>query len=292
MKQKILFIINPISGVGRKDILPGLIAKHLDHSIYEPSIVYTEYRKHAKEIATEYALKNWDVICAVGGDGSVNEVGTALIGTKTKLAIIPVGSGNGLARHLHIPLSIEKAIVNINHQNELLIDTVLVNDKAFLNAAGYGIDALVAKKFNSSPKRGLINYIRLSLKEYISYKPIHISIDINGMHKSLPVFMLSIANASEFGNGFQISPHSDVTDGKIELVMVKPFKFWEIPKLTYLFFKGSSNNSEYLEVIPFEEATIKINTSIAQYDGEPFDVRNELKVKVIPKSLYILVGKK
>lgn len=292
MMTKILFIINPISGVGRKDILPDLIEKHLDHSIYTPTIVHTEYRKHAKEIAKEYADKGWDVICAVGGDGSVHEVGTALIGTQTKLAIIPTGSGNGLARHLHIPMQIDKAIELLNKQESILMDTVLVNDKPFLNAAGYGIDAFIAKKFNDSPRRGLINYVRLSLKEFVHYEPVRISMQINGITRSLKVFMLSIANASEFGNGFCISPESDVTDGKIELVLVKPIKFWDVPKLTYQFFNRKSNNSEFLEVIPFEKATINIDHELAQYDGEPFQVRKELNVEVVPKSLHILVGKK
>lgn len=292
MIAKILFIINPISGVGRKDVLPELIEKHLDHSLYSPTIVYTQYRKHAKEIAQEYAAKGWDIICAVGGDGSVHEVGTALIGTSTKLAIIPAGSGNGLARHLGIPMQLEKAIETLNEQRTIVMDTVLVNDKPFLNAAGYGIDAFIAKKFNDSARRGLINYVRLSLKEFFHYEPVRISMKINGMSRSLSVFMLSIANASEFGNGFCISPDSDVTDGKIELVVVKPIKFWDVPKLAYQFFNRKSNNSEFLEVIPFEEATINIDHSLAQYDGEPFQVRNELNVKVVPKSLHILVGKK
>ncbi len=292
MKTKILFIINPISGVGKKDILPSLIAKHLDTNLFEPSIVYTEYRKHAKEIAKEYSEKGWDIICAVGGDGSVHEVGTALIGTQTKLAIIPVGSGNGLARHLNIPLQIHKAIETINEQNCILMDTVLVNDKPFLNAAGYGFDALIAKKFNESKTRGLLGYVKLSLSEFFNYQPVDISIKINGKQKTLPVFMCSIANASEFGNGFCISPESDVTDGKIELVLVKPMRLWEIPKLAFQIFNRKSNLSHHLEVIPFEEAQIKLTHPVAQYDGEPFQVRNELNVKVVPKSLHILVGKK
>lgn len=292
MKTKILFIINPISGVGKKDILPALIDKHLNHEIYSPSIVYTEYRRHAKEIATEYAQNGWDIICAVGGDGSVHEVGTALIGTETKLAILPVGSGNGLARHLNIPLQISKALETINQGKSILMDTVVVNDKPFLNVAGYGFDALIAKKFNESTQRGFMGYVKLSLSEFFNYQPVDISIKINGIQKTMPLFMCTIANASEFGNGFCISPDSSVTDGKIELVLIKPIRLWEIPKLAFQIFNRKSNLSHHFEVIPFEEAQIKLSHPVAQYDGEPFQVRNELNVKVIPKSLHILVGKK
>ena len=170
MKTKILFIINPISGVGKKGDLPALIEKNIDKNLFDYQITMTEYRKHAKQLAYQSAMDGFDIVCAVGGDGSVHEVGTALIGTQTKLAIIPAGSGNGLARHLNIPLNIEKAIQNINEMNVLQMDTVLVNDKPFLNAGGYGFDAIIAKKFNDSTKRGFANYVKLVFKEFLKKK--------------------------------------------------------------------------------------------------------------------------
>ena len=156
----------------------------------------------------------YDIVCAVGGDGSVHEVGTALIGTKTKLAILPVGSGNGLARHMKIPLNVKEAIECINKNNSIQMDTVLVNDKTFLGVGGYGFDALIAKKFEGSRKRGFTSYIKLVLKEVFKYNPINVSIDANGQVRKLPVFLCTIANTSEFGNGFIVSPKSDATDGK------------------------------------------------------------------------------
>lgn len=292
MKTKILFIINPISGVGKKGNLPALIEKNIDTSLFEYNITMTEYRKHAKQLAYQSAMEGYDIVCAVGGDGSVHEVGTALIGTNTKLAIIPAGSGNGLARHLNIPLNIEKAIQNINQMNVLKMDTVLVNDKPFLNAGGYGFDAVIAKKFNEANKRGFMNYIKLVAKEFVKYNPVNVTIDINGEVKQLPVLLCTIANASEFGNGFCVSPKSDVTDGKIELCLLKPFSLWSAPKLAYQFFRKKSDRSRFAEIISFEKARITLTNQVAHYDGEPFDVRSVLNVQVVPKSLNILVGKK
>ena len=292
MKKKICFIINPISGTGKKKIVPELIEAYLDHSIFTHEIVYTQYPKHAVEIAKQAADRGVDVVCAVGGDGSVHEVGTALIGTSTSLAILPVGSGNGLARHLKIPLKIEKAIQCINNQNQLVMDTVMVNETQFLGIGGYGFDALIADKFNKAGKRGLWNYTKLILREFYSFKPISIQIELPNFKREMPVVLCTLANASEFGNGFCISPASSVTDGKIELCLLKPFKFWKAPSIAYHFFKKTSHKSRFTEIISFKKGKITCNQGMAHYDGEPSKVRNELNIEVIPKSLNILVGKK
>ncbi len=215
MKQRIQFIINPISGVHKKTDIPGLIDMHLDHDKYEYGISYTEYRKHAIKIAKKCSKDGIDIVCAVGGDGSVHEVGTALIGTKTQMAIIPVGSGNGLARHLNIPLNVKDAILCINDGKYIHMDTVKVNNKAFIGIGGYGFDAVVAKEFDKGKKRGLLGYIITVFKEFFKYNPLNVSIDIDGKVKSLPVMLCTVANSSQFGNGFTVSPDSDVEDGEL-----------------------------------------------------------------------------
>jgi YegS/Rv2252/BmrU family lipid kinase len=292
MKQKIRFIINPISGIGTKGDLPDIIAKNLDHSKFDYDIATTAYKKHAKEIAYDASIEGIDIVCAVGGDGSVHEVGTALIGTQTKLAILPCGSGNGLARHLGIPMDLPKAMHCINRDETIRMDTVLVNDKPFLGIGGYGFDALIAKKFDSYRRRGFWSYVKLVLREFIRYNPINVSIDLNGEVKKLPVVLCTIANSSEFGNGFVVSPTSKITDGEIELCLLKPFSIWSAPSVAYRFFKRTSHKSKFSEVISFKKARIQLSQNIAHYDGEPFDVRNELNVQVVPSSLNILVGKK
>lgn len=290
MKQTILFIINPISGVGKKGDLPNIIKENLDHTKFNYEIAYTEYKKHAKEIAFEASMKGVDIVCAVGGDGSVHEVGTTLIGTQTKLAIIPCGSGNGLARHLGISMEIPEAINCINNNEFIRMDTVLVNDKPFLGIGGYGFDAHIAKKFDTYHKRGFWSYVKLVIQEFKNYRPINVSITLNGETRKMPVFLCTIANASEFGNGFVVSPNSSITDGKIELCLLKPFSAWFAPGLVYRFFKRTSHHSKFFEIISFQKARINLSQKIAHYDGEPFDVREELNVEVVPHSLTILKG--
>lgn len=292
MKQRIRFIINPISGVGRKGNIPLLIEKYIDANKFDYDIAYTEYHKHAKQIAFDSVLEGFDIVCAVGGDGSVHEVGTALIGTKTKLAILPAGSGNGLARHLKIPLNISKAIQSINHLYEIQMDTVLVNDKSFLGVGGYGFDALIAKKFNEGNVRGFSKYIQLVFKEYMRFSPKQVTFELDGAIREENVVLCTIANASEFGNGFCISPNSSVLDGKLELCLLRPFSIWSAPLIAYRYFKRTAHKSRFTEIIPFSKARMFLSEKIAHYDGEPFDVREELNIEVVPKSLYILVGKK
>jgi YegS/Rv2252/BmrU family lipid kinase len=289
-KQRIRFIINPISGVGSKKQLPNLIATHLDHAIFDHEITYTEYPKHGKELALEASKQGMDIVCAVGGDGSVHEVGTALIGSDTKLAIIPVGSGNGLARHLNIPTDVVGAIQCINDGHSLAMDTVLVNNNRFLGVAGYGFDAHIAEQFSKQKRRGLRTYIYLIMREFFKFNPINVSVDLDGKVKSLPVFLCTIANSSQFGNGFTISPKSDVTDGKIELLLLKPFRFWHLPSLIIKFFRKRSDKTRFSEIISFKHAKIKVSQSLAQHDGEPINVQKELNIEVVPASLNILVG--
>ena len=206
MKKRIWFIINPISGVRRKDDIPALIRRFLYHDTYAFEIQYTKYKGHAIEIAQEAVQLGIDIVCAVGGDGSVHEVGTTLIGTKTSLAVIPIGSGNGLARHMFIPRNIKKAIQTINLNHQITMDTVMVNDQPFLGVGGYGLDAVIAKKFDEDHKRGFWTYVKHVFKEFFRYNPMNISIDTNGQIKKLPVVLCTIANTSEFGNGFKVSP--------------------------------------------------------------------------------------
>lgn len=290
MKKKIRFIINPISGIRVKNDIPRLIEEYLDLDLFDYDISITEYRKHAKIIAKQSTEEGYDVVCAVGGDGSVHEVGTALIGTNTKLAILPIGSGNGLARHLNIPLNVEDAIECINKDESIKMDTVLVNDKSFLGVGGYGFDAVIAKKFDTHHKRGFRGYLGLIIREFFKYNPINVSIDLDGKVKTLPVVLCTVANASQFGNGFTISPKSDVTDGKLELCILKPFSIWSAPSIIYRFFRKRSDNSRFTEITHFKKAKIKLSKKIAHYDGEPFEVLDELNVSVVPKSLNIVVG--
>lgn len=291
MKRKIRFIINPKSGVHQKNDIPGLIAKILDPNQFDYDILHTEYRKHGKTLAREAAALGYDIVCAVGGDGSVHEVGTALIGTKTALAILPAGSGNGLARHLKIPLDLSQAIAMINNSQLIQMDTVLVNDKPFLNVGGYGFDALIAKKFDTFHQRGFWGYSKLITKEFFKYVPKTFTIEVNGTTREETLLLCTVANASEFGNGFCISPKSSITDGKLELCLMRPFHTMRTLPILIKCFRKKTHTSRFVEVISFTKARITLPTRLAHYDGEPFDVRDEVNIEIIPNSLPILIGK-
>lgn len=290
MKKKIRFIINPISGGVKKAKVPQMIEEHLDHSLFDYDIAITQYKKHAKSIATESALEGIDIVCAVGGDGSVHEVGTALIGTKCHLAIIPTGSGNGLARHLKIPLKTSLAIQNINQMNSLCMDTGLANDKPFLGVGGYGFDAFIAKRFDEYHIRGFWGYTQLIYEEYFSYSPRKMKVEINGEVLKGKFLLCSVANSSEFGNGFCISPKSTVVDGEMELVLLSKFSWFRTIGVLSRFFLKRIEGSKYIHIIPFKKVRITLEEPLAHYDGEPFIVRNEVNIEVVPSSLLVLSG--
>lgn len=291
-KKKIRFIINPISGIGKKNQLPDLIEKHLDHRIFDYEIRLSEYKLHARLIAQESVLEGFDIVCAVGGDGSVHEVGTGLIDSNVKLAIIPAGSGNGLARHLQIPLEVIAAIESINGYYLSKMDTVLCNDTPFLGFGGFGFDAMIAKKFDEYHKRGLSSYVKLVFQEIFGYKREMISVKIDDKEWKGKFILCSIANSSEFGNGFCISPHSNIEDNQLEICLVEKLPIFGAPKLLLDVFFRRVDKNKHITIVPFQEAIIKLDRPIAHFDGEPFVVDSKVKIKIKPKSLNILVGKK
>lgn len=291
MKKRIRFIINPISGGVKKAKVPQMIQEHLNHELFDYDIAITQYKQHAKSIAIETALEGIDIVCAVGGDGSVHEVGTALIGTKCHLAIIPTGSGNGMARHLKIPLKTANAIQNINNLYSIQMDTGLANDIPFLGVGGYGFDAFIAKRFDEYHIRGFWGYTQLVYEEYFSYNPPKMKIILPQEVIKGEFLLCSLANSSEFGNGFCISPKSTVVDGKMELVLLSKFAWWRTLGVIGRFFLKKIEGSRYIRIIPFSKARIILEKPLAHYDGEPFEVRKEINIELIPKSLYVLCGK-
>lgn len=289
--KKILFIINPISGVGKKNTIPPLIGDYLPTNRFSWDIRYTEKRNHGAEIA--FAEKgNYDAIVAVGGDGSVNEIGSALIHENCALGIIPCGSGNGLARHLHIPLKVIGALQRIAKFEPFSIDTGLVNDTPFLGTCGFGFDAHVANKFDSFGKRGFLSYARLVVREYNRYKLPTFKISGHDIDINKEAVMCSIANSSQFGNGFTISPNSDIQDGIFELVLLDRFGWLKAASVTRKFFSKSIQTSKYFSSLAFkDELEIRIQEDeFVNYhiDGEPLQGNGEFKIQIQAKSLTLL----
>jgi len=288
-EKSILFLINPISGIGRKNDLPKLIETHLKNHKYE--IQNTEYRKHGEEIA-ESEKDNYDAIIAIGGDGTVNEIAGALVNSNCSLGVIPAGSGNGLARHLKIPLNVKSAIERIDAFEPQLYDTGLVNDLFFAGTCGFGFDGYIAELFDKYPKRGFLSYAKLIAREYKKYEPLSYEIEVNGETIKSNALVCAVANSSQFGNGFTISPDSNMQDGQFELVMIEKFPFIETMAVGTRFFTQSIKNSKHFKSTDFTKPIqIRVNSNqdvFFHLDGEPHQTGNDFKISIKPKSLSII----
>jgi YegS/Rv2252/BmrU family lipid kinase len=288
-QDEILFLINPISGVGKKNDIPTLIEKHLNSHPFR--IAYTEYRNHGAEIAASEKDKVKAII-AIGGDGTVNEIAGALSGSSCALGIIPAGSGNGLARHLKIPLNIKSAIERINQFEPVLMDSGTVNNHFFAGTAGFGFDGYIAHCFDQHHKRGFLSYAALIAREYKKYQPQEYAIEIDGEHIKTTALFCAVANSSQFGNGFTISPSSDMTDGKMELVLVDKFPMIESMIVGTRFFTQSIENSKHYRKISFtNNITIKVLSDENIHfhlDGEPLQDGHQFNINIQPKSLYVI----
>lgn len=290
MRKKILFIVNPVSGIGRQKIIEKLLDKRLDKTIYDFELAYTKGPGHASTLAAEAAQHNFDVVTAVGGDGSVNEVGSGLIGTNTVMAFMPAGSGNGLARHLNIPMNLEKAMEVINRAGITSIDTVKINDRHCLGMAGVGFDAHIGWEFARFGKRGFSSYIKVFLREYPKYKPRQYELTLDGKKITREALLISFANGSQYGNNAAIAPLADIRDGLIDVCILRNSNTGTMPHLIWKLFSGKMHRSKYLETIRAGEVILKQEAENAHIDGEPVQLGKEIKLKVNPLSLKVLAG--
>jgi YegS/Rv2252/BmrU family lipid kinase len=286
-KKKILFVINPISGTGKQKVVEQLIEKYIDITKFEVTIRYTERAKHAIEISEEMASR-YDIITAVGGDGSVNEITKGLINTDTVLAIIPTGSGNGLSRHLRIPMNLKKAIQNINSLRIKKIDTIKINDHHFVGTAGAGFDAHIGWEFSKASKRGFWSYVKIVIKEYFSYKEESYTINIDGKELKTTALLVALANSNQYGNNAYISPNSIIDDGYLRLIILKRFPLIYIFEFAYRIFNKKISTFKFITELKGKEITIVVPNKKLHIDGEPFIMESPIKVEVIPKSLNVL----
>lgn len=288
-KRTICFIVNPISGIGRQKVIEKLIDEELDRSLFNYEIAYTKAAKHAIELAKDAANRKVDIVVAVGGDGSVNEVGKGLVNSSTAMAIIPTGSGNGLARHLSIPLNLKKAMQVINAGKLSKIDTIQMNEESFVNVAGVGFDAHIGWEFAKFGKRGFSSYIKVITREFPKYKAQDFELTIDGKTVTKNAYLISFANGSQWGNNAFIAPTADISDGVMDIAILKDFNFMNAVAIGYRLFKRSLDRSSFLEVIKAKEVMVKQKGKIAHIDGEPIEIGNELRIKVNPLSLNVII---
>ncbi|MCF8246502.1 MAG: diacylglycerol kinase family lipid kinase [Saprospiraceae bacterium] len=291
-KQKIRFIINPRSGANRKRNLPVLIEKNLDHGRWDAEICLTEYAGHAIQLAKEAADHSYEVVVACGGDGSVNEISSQLIGTQTVLGVVPSGSGNGFAGHLGIGRDVERAIQLLNHGKVIVVDTCRMNGRPFVNLAGIGFDGVVSKRLHDSPVRGLWAYLRYTLEEAWAYKMQQLDIQVDGEKISRRCLLVEVANAPVYGYGFSIVPHADFNDGKLEVLVIKAAPKWRYILESWRFLNHSFHKSSLAECYTCREVVVTPKTPTCYHiDGEGYELKGEARFDICPNSLRVLVPK-
>ena len=268
--KKIVFIMNPISGTSSKAGIPELIESTLDKEKFEYTLSMTEYAGHASEIATRAKEEGIDIVVAIGGDGTVNEVARAIVHSNTALGIIPCGSGNGLARHLMLPMNFRKAIGIINRCEIHDLDYGIINGNPFFCTCGMGFDAHVSMKFAEAGKRGPITYVENVLREGLKYEPETYEIqDENGVtrHKA---FLISCANASQYGNNAYIAPQASMSDGLLDVIIMEPFDMLDAPQISIDMFNKTLDKSSKIKTIKCRKLHIRRKSEgVIHYDGDP-----------------------
>ena len=292
-KKHIVFVLNPISGTKSKEGIVKLIDQQLDSNKYDWRIVRTEYAGHAAVIASQSVSEGVDICVAIGGDGTVNEVARSLVQSQTALGIIPCGSGNGLARHLCLPMDPKGALEMINLGRVELFDYGIINRQPFFCPCGMGFDAFISLKFAEAGKRGMVTYVENVLKEGLKYQPDTYTIeDATGIH-SHKAFLITCANAAQYGNNAYIAPGASMQDGLMDVIVMEPFTVVEAPKLAMdLFAKTLSSNSR---IKTFQARRLHIKRSqpgAVHFDGDPINMGTDIDVELRPLGLRAVVNPK
>ena len=304
--KNIAFIINPVSGSkesqSAKRKLPKLIMQTLDKEQWLPNIAFTEYAGHAVELARQYARMGFDAVVAVGGDGTVNEVARGIVqstkykvqGTRdTALGIIPMGSGNGFARHLNIPTRVNKAIEMLNRSEPIRVDYGLANGKMFVSTCGTGFDALIADHFAGSSKRGFMTYIQKVLKDVFSYSPQTYHLVGDGLDVTHKAFLITFANANQWGNDALIAPKASVQDGKMDIMLMSSHALLGSASLALRLFAGSIDDSHFMDTLRAKEITLE-REEVAPFhlDGDPVEMDKDIHIQIVEDGLSVLVEKR
>lgn len=286
---KTLFVINPISGLGKQKDLPELIDLHLDKSRFDFNLCITEYAGHAKIIARE-AKKKYDLLVAVGGDGTINEVASSLLQQEAAMGIIPFGSGNGLARHLQISTNPVKALIQLNRSRMISIDAGMLNRKPFFNVSGTGFDAQISKSFANKERRGYITYARCVLEEIKHYVPKKYALRIHEKIIEDTFFLIAFANTAQYGNNVFIAPQAQINDGLLDVVMVRPFPAIYFPTFAALGLSGNLYHSPYVQVLRAKEITLhNLEKAPIHLDGEYEGKEEVIQLSVKEQEIRIMV---
>lgn len=288
--QKILFCINPRSGRGDREDFYQFLNKfpsdQFSYRLYE--INSSGDADKIKYLIIDYRP---DIVAAVGGDGTVNLISKILIYRNEKLAIIPYGSANGMAKELGInnaEIAFDALITGLSKQ----IDLLSINDHIIIHLGDVGLNARIIKRFEQENVRGLKSYAKQLLKEIFLTRQYSFEIIFDGIKIKRKAIMIVFANAAKYGTGAIINPIGKIDDGKFEICIIKPFPFYYLFIFIIKFFKGSLNSSKYVEIISCREAFVKSNKKLLLHcDGEIINKTNRISVTIKPKSLNIIIPK-
>ncbi len=292
--KKIRFIFNPRSGlIHPESLLKKFIAAYFPSNLCEYDFVRTEKRFHALETATEAVKKKYDIVVAIGGDGTVNETASALVNTKTALGIIPVGSGNGLARALGIPLMMRRAIKVITRGEIRFIDVGMVENRYFFATAGMGFDAVLGKRFDDAKIRGPAPYYFYGVQEFFRYRAPRYEIKFEGNTIKKNALIVAVANSKQYGNNVIIAPSAEPDDGLLDLAVVDDVNL--LSTLYYLptLFSGKIEKTPIFKIYRSTQFEV-FREFPAPYtlDGEVYEGDRHLSCSLLPKALKVITSPK
>ena len=288
--KKVFFIINKFAGTGYQDALEGRIIDYCAQQAWECTIEHTRQRAHATSLARQASQQGYKLVVAVGGDGTINETAQGLLGSATPMAILPKGSGNGLARHLGIPLPFAKALGCLHTMTPISIDTFTVNGILSVNVSGIGFDAHIANLFGKNGKRGLLGYAGLTLREFVRFPEFEATLQWQGQQETSKNFLIAIANSSQFGNNARIAPYASVRDGLLDICLVKKVPVVQAPAFAQRLFAGHIDRSRFVRLVQTPRLLIECPEPVAFHvDGEPYQTARVFTIAINPGSLRVLV---
>ncbi len=290
-KKRVRFIINPISGTRSKAAIVRLIPEYLDTERFEYDIVYTKHSGHAALLANQAVDEGIDVVVAVGGDGTVNEVARSLVHTPAALGIIPCGSGNGLARHLFIPINPVGALKILSECQIECLDYGKINTQPFFCTCGIGFDAFISQKFAEAGHRGLLTYVDSTLKGGLNYKPETYTLSFDGEEKVYEAFLIACANASQYGNNAYIAPAASMNDGLMDVTILEPFNVLEAAQIAVQLFSKTIDKNSHARTYRCKHLHIhRQHPGVVHFDGDPMQCGTDIDVGIIAGGINVVVN--
>ena len=290
MPRKVLFIVNPNAGKKISEQIIGLIRKEFPQNMYYQIVVWKD-KNHFDEITELLKTQGYTDAVAVGGDGTVNQVAKSIVNTGIALGILPVGSGNGLARTLGISMNLQEAVQQVVKGQTTSLDAGEVNGRFFFCTSGVGFDAHIGQLFATSKKRGLQSYVKITLSRLLAYRAEEYTLSINGEEIQRKAFLITVANAGQYGNDFYIAPEAKVNDGKFHVAILKPFSILSVWSILLHILRKKAHHSNYIETFVTNQLVVRRKQDGAiHYDGEPANETKELQYSLMASCLKAITG--